>query len=138
MNNHMLEISREYARCYDEYRSYYDVMCAMIDYKKIYTTIKSMGIGKLFIYGASYLGVMLYRALQSSQDVIALVDKKGVSVIDLPEINVIDINKFRSMYIDESVIVTVLRYGNAVLSDLSSFIPMHNIYMLGEIAGATI
>lgn len=129
------ELLELYLRESDLLFSCYEMMGRLLDKKQIEKRVKELELKKIYIYGGGFLGLQLYRAVENLLTVIAVVDKSGGLIHDLPEIPVIDYERFCQEYAGETVIVTPMKHYQRIYEDLSQFIPKEKIMFLGEFQG---
>lgn len=107
----------------------------LLDDNLIENSLEYYKIKRLYIYGASYLGVLMARMLKGKVDVSALIDKSKGAKIQIPDVKVLGIDDFCNVYDNEYVIITLGNYYDEIKRDLHSFVPVEKMLLLGEFLG---
>lgn len=116
----------------------YELMVKMLNIQLLQSRIKLLGVSELYIYGGGYSGIQLYRSLKNLVQVLAIVDKSGVLLLDNSDIPVINLYDFQKKYVDQKVIITPMLYYQEIREELSSFISDDKMIYLGEFLGGII
>ena len=119
----MEELLDLYAQGFDLFSLSYEMMGKMLDKESLKKRLKAMHISDVYIYGGGYLGIQLYNAINDFINVLNVVDKSGKLLIDMPDITVINLEQFKSVYRQEKVIITPIKHYKSINMELSEFIP---------------
>jgi len=117
------------------FSSYYKMMGQMLDRKYIKSRAEIMGLLDIYIYGGGYLGIQLYDAISPYVNVLSIVDRSGKMLIEVPDIPVVALDEFKSVYKGQNVIITPVRHYKSIYMELSGFIPKNRMIFLGEFLG---
>lgn len=118
--------------------SSFELMGKMLDTKLIEERKKLFDISELYIYGGGYLGIQFYRSICDMAKIIAVVDKRGYSQVDIADILVIDQQMLKEMYRGEYIIIASVRYYQEIKKDLCFFVPENKVLYLGEFLGGIV
>lgn len=113
----------------------YDMMGQMLNKKHMEHRIELLGVSDIYIYGGGYLGIQLYNAISQLVNVLNIVDKSGRLLMDIPNIPVMSLEKFRSVYRCQKIIITPIKHYQAIYRELSEFVPEDKMIFLGELLG---
>lgn len=113
----------------------YDMMGKLLDKKRIKKNIEHLNLSDVYIYGGGYLGIQLYHAINEWVNIISVVDRNGVLMFDIPDIPVIDLDKFKRTYHDQPVIITPIKHYHEISQSLDSIVTAEKKIYLGEIIG---
>ena len=124
-----------YAHELDIFSSSYEMMGQMLNREYVKNRIEMFGLSDVYIYGGGYLGIQLYNALKQFVNILSVVDKNGKLLIDIPDIPVISLNEFRSVYEQQRVIISPIKHYKSIYTELIEFVPKDKIIYLGEFIG---
>ena len=113
----------------------YEMMGKLLDKKCIKKNVEYLKLSEVYIYGGGYLGIQLYYAIKEWIRIISVVDRQGAMMFDIPEITVIDMDKFKKTYQGQSVIVTPIKHYREIIHSLEGFVPTEKMIFLSEIVG---
>lgn len=125
----------EYAYESEIFSASYELMGQMLDRKLVKKRIEMLKLSDIYIYGGGYLGIQLYNAINKLVNVLSVVDKNGKLLLEISDISVIDLDEFRSMYRQQSVIITPIKHYKLIYLELSKFVPKDKMIYLGEFLG---
>lgn len=113
------------------------MMGKLLDISYVKQRINILNLEEFYVYGGGYLGIQLYQTVYNHNlaKVLAVIDKKGESSVRIPEIPVINLEKFEDIYREQKVIVASVRYYNEIRNYLSTFVRPDCILFLGEFLG---
>lgn len=132
MSNEEELILDYYAQAYRLEMFSYRMMGKLLETDNVHNRLKKNNITELYIYGGGYLGVQLYNAVKPYVDVKAIVDKSGNLSVNVKGIPVISLDKLRTVYKNEKIIITPIKYYKMIKKELVEFINEDNILYLGE------
>lgn len=110
----------------------YQMMGKLLDKRKVKERKELYNLESLYIYGGGYLGIQLYNALNGITDIKAVVDKNGSLCMDIEGIRAITFDELKKEYSDEKIIITPVKYYQAIWGDLLGFADKDNLLFLGE------
>ena len=117
------------------FSSGYRMMGQLLDREYVKSKIEMLGLSEIYIYGGGYLGIQLYNAVKRFVNILSVVDKSGKLLLDISDISVIDLNEFKSVYKQQSVIITPIKHYKPIYTELSEFVPSNKMICLGEFLG---
>lgn len=129
------ELLDAYAYESEVFSSCYDMMGRMLDSKHIKSRVEKAGLSEVYIYGGGYLGIQLYNAITPFVNVLNVVDRSGKLLVEVTGIPVIRLDVFQSVYKQQKVIITPVRYYESIYAELSEFVPEDKLIYLGEFLG---
>lgn len=110
----------------------YKLMGKLLEKEHIRERIELYKIDSLYIYGGGYLGIQLYNAVCDMVDVKGVVDKNGGLSVDVKDVRAISLEDLKNEYTEEKIIITPVKYYQAIKNDLLQFVKQDNILFLGE------
>lgn len=110
----------------------YQMMGKLLNKRKVKERKELYNLESLYIYGGGYLGIQLYNALDGMADIKAVADKNGSLCMDIEGIRVITFDELKKEYSGEKIIITPVKYYQAIWDDLSEFAVKENLLFLGE------
>ena len=132
------QIRDAYAEELDIMGCSYDMMGKMLDTRHVQRKLSLLGVDELYIYGGGYLGIQFYRTVHDIVQILAVVDKSGGLLLDIPDIPVVNIEEFRKKYNGQKVVITPVKFYQEIYRDLSSFVPLKQLVYLGELLGGSL
>lgn len=115
----------------------FQMMGKLLDVLYVKNRIDLFDLRDIYIYGGGYLGIQFYNAVKNHEPVrtLAIIDKKGKLSVEIPEIPVVNLEKFEEIYNGQKIIVASVRYFSEIERNLSSFVSTDRILFLGEFLG---
>ena len=126
------KLLEQYVRDYDIAWYSYWMMGRLLDRKLVKRRGELCGLESLYIYGGGFLGIQLHNALDGMADIKAVVDKNGSLSVDAENIRVISLDNLKKEYSGQKIIITPVKYYQAIWNDLSKFADKNNLLYLGE------
>ena len=126
------KLLEQYVRDYDIAWYSYWMMGRLLDRKLVKRRVELCGLESLYIYGWGFLGIQLHNALDGMADIKAVVDKNGSLSVDAENIRVISLDNLKKEYSGQKIIITPVKYYQAIWNDLSKFADKNNLLYLGE------
>lgn len=113
----------------------FELMGKLLNHDCLKKRLDSLNAHELYVYGGGYLGIQFYRTCEKLIKILAIVDKQGCLRFNIEDIPVIDLEKLKGLYKDETIIITPIRYYREIKNDLLLFVPENKIFFLGEFLG---
>ena len=113
----------------------YEMMGRLLDKKYVKERVEIAQLSDVYIYGGGYLGIQLYNSISQFTNVIDVVDRKGKLILDICDIPVISLEKFKCVYEGQMVVITPVKFYKSIYEELAKFIPEKKIIYLSELLG---
>lgn len=126
------EIFELYVRDYRIESFSYKMMGKLLESERVKARLQLYNIESVYIYGGGYLGIQLYNAIYNMTDIKAVVDKNGGLSVDIKGIRAISMDDLMKEYSGEKIIITPVKYYQAIKKDLLKFADEKEILFLGE------
>ncbi len=131
-NSLMEELIDLYAEEVDVLAACYERMGNLLDRKRIKNRVEELKLKELYIYGGGYLGIQFYYAVKDFIKVISIIDKSGQLLVEVPNVDVIDLNTFQKNYRGQQIVITPIKHYREIYNELISYIPENKIMFLED------
>lgn len=112
----------------------YNMMCMMLDTKRIKSRLQLLRSSEIYIYGAGYLGIQFVRAIKEYVSIAGVIDKRGETIVPT-DIQVVSMETFLHSYHGQKVVIASLEDCREIKAMLSTHVNDSDILYLNEFLG---